>query len=457
MGCILGIPAQNASHKVLMFAEYLVNCRRICMGRLKNQQLSPPKRPHHGQARVYHPAEKRYIYLGPFGSAVADQKFRQLAAEYVRNPFAAVKRDSDLVMSHLLIGYLDHLKATDASPNVIDIAQRASKSLSGMYGHESVDRFGPSQLAAWCATLAKPDPEFGRPRALGKSTIMRFAKVVIRAYHWAVSVDLVKTNETRLADLERTNPLLHCPTAKASVKRKPPEPAHVAAILPELTPTLKAAVQIQCLTGMRSGELLSMRPRDLARSGAVRLVTGQVIDLDRETEEARERGEIDQTEAIWIYVPDSHKTEHHGHFRAVPILPAVQRILETLPPRSQDAYYFSPSESMEQFRAIQRERRKSKVQPSQRDRRRYRPRKSPGDQYSSPDFCKTIRRACERAGVPVWTPHCLRHAAGAKIADSEGNIRGSQAMLGHASPRTTEGYARLSFRGAVSAAAKLVG
>lgn len=190
------------------------------MGRLKNQQLTPPKRPHHGQARVYHPIERKYIYLGPFGSTVADQKFRQLAAEYVRNPFAVVKRDDDLVMSHLLSGYLDHLKATHATPSVLDIAQRVSKSLSGMYGHEHVDRFGPSQFTAWAATLMKPDPEFDRPRSLGRSSIIRFAKVVIRAFHWAVSVDLIKTNNTRLADLERTNPLLNCAGARKSIKRK---------------------------------------------------------------------------------------------------------------------------------------------------------------------------------------------------------------------------------------------
>lgn len=171
-------------------------------------------------------------------------------------------------------------------------------------------------------------------------------------------------------------------------------------------------------------------------------------------------------ESIWLYVPDSHKTEHHGQFRAVPIMPVVQRLLDPLLRRAKNAFLFCPIESMQQFREKQRIERKTKVQPSQLDRSKASPKKKPGRKYQSNEYRKAIERACERVNerrakakqelISNWFPHQLRHAASAAVADAEGNLRGSQALLGHASPRTTEGYAKLSFRGAVSAAARLI-
>lgn len=437
------------------------------MGRRTNIQLTPPKTPQKGRARVWHPTKGQWIDLGPWGSAEADMKFRRIAAEYVENPFAGYVEAKAVMLGELLTGYLEHLDTSGASRNVVNLSSLSAESLSQLYGDLPVSEFGPVQLTTWCASLLhrpidrgriKPLPPGQTAKAgLSRSTILQYARIVKAAFGWGIANDVIRTGETRLLDLERTDPLSHCRTATPPKRRLPVSWEHVSFVLPELTPTLQAAVRVQWLTGMRSGELLSMRPADIHRSGQVTLPGGQVVDLDRETDRAVKSGELRKGEAVWLYVPRSHKTGHHGKFRAVPFLPAVQAILTPLLNRPAESFLFSPRESMREFRTRQRADRATPVQPSQVDRRKAKPRKGPGAGYKSQEYGKAIRRACERAGIPVWMPHQIRHSAGTRIADTEGNLRGSQSLLGHASPRTTEGYAKISFAGAVKAAGRLTG
>jgi integrase len=113
---------------------------------------------------------------------------------------------------------------------------------------------------------------------------------------------------------------------------------------------------------------------------------------------------------------------------------------------------------MVQFRARQRANRKTKVQPSQRNRAKKKARLKAGERYDVSSYYHAVLRACDRAGVTRFFPHQLRHAAATRVAgDGDGDLRGAQALLGHAELRTTEGYARLKISGAVSAAARAAG
>jgi len=49
-------------------------------------------------------------------------------------------------------------------------------------------------------------------------------------------------------------------------------------------------------------------------------------------------------------------------------------------------------------------------------------------------------RACEKLGIPRWTPHWLRHNAATRVRDEFG-IEAAQAIAGHASPSMTALYA----------------
>jgi integrase len=104
-------------------------------------------------------------------------------------------------------------------------------------------------------------------------------------------------------------------------------------------------VELQRLTGMRAGEVVTMRTCDLERSGPV-----------------------------WVYTPASHKTEHHGRERRVYLGPKGQEVLRPWLRADASACLFQPCEAMAEWRAARRAARKSKVQPSQRSRAKERPR-----------------------------------------------------------------------------------
>jgi integrase len=75
--------------------------------------------------------------------------------------------------------------------------------------------------------------------------------------------------------------------------------AFVDAVLPHVSPVVGAMIQLQRITGMRSGEVTSMRGCDLNTNGRV-----------------------------WVYTPTAHKTAWHGHERNIYLGPIGQAIIK---------------------------------------------------------------------------------------------------------------------------------
>ena len=73
---------------------------------------------------------------------------------------------------------------------------------------------------------------------------------------------------------------------------------HIEAVLPELTPPVRAMVRLQLLTGMRPREVLKMKA-----------------------------GDIETTGEVWTYRPESHKNAWRGKQRNILIGPRGQDIL----------------------------------------------------------------------------------------------------------------------------------
>jgi len=57
-----------------------------------------------------------------------------------------------------------------------------------------------------------------------------------------------------------------------------------------------------------------------------------------------------------------------------------------------------------------------------------------------------VREVSEEAGVPVITPHVLRHTSLATANDNTGDLRAVQSFAGHAKPETTSIYTRANAR-----------
>jgi integrase len=178
-------------------------------------------------------------------------------------------------------------------------------------------------------------------------------------------------------------------------------------------------IQVQLATGMRPGEVVIMRGMDLETSGPV-----------------------------WMYRPGSerpegkHKTAWRGHRRVIAVGPRGQEIVKRFLKPELEAYLFSPREAIERLRLERRAKRKTKVQPSQRNRSKACPRRHPGNRYSVNAYRHAIARACGRANVPVWKPHQLRHSKATEIR-REAGLDAARAVLGHRSPQVTETYAEL--------------
>jgi hypothetical protein len=102
-----------------------------------------------------------------------------------------------------------------------------------------------------------------------------------RAFKWAVS----GLRQGR-ADVRESEPV------------KPAPEAFVDAIRPRVSRQVWAMVQLQRLSGMRPGEVCSMRPHDLDMSGRIRADP-----------------------------PGSHKTGHHGKRRSIYLGPQAQEVL----------------------------------------------------------------------------------------------------------------------------------
>jgi len=133
--------------------------------------------------------------------------------------------------------------------------------------------------------------------------------------------------------------------------------------------------------------------------------------------------DIDQSGEIWRYKPFTHKTKKRGKIRELPIGPKAQQVLKP--------YLDKCKANKEQF-----------VFP--------RPKAKSYDNW----YENVIAAACRKAGVPVWTPNQLRHAAATEIRDKFG-LEYAQAALGHASAKTTEIYAKVSFDKAAKVAKEI--
>ena len=182
--------------------------------------------------------------------------------------------------------------------------------------------------------------------------------------------------------------------------------------LPHLSSVIADMVKLQRLTGMRPGEVCILRPCD-----------------------------IERTDDLWFYRPESHKTEHHGRERVVTIGPIGQRLLTTYLLRSYEDFCFSPRDHERSRNVARREARKSPMTPSQRSRKpKLNRNRAPGEHYTSNSYRRAIQRACRNAGLSVWKPNQIRHTVATEIRQRFG-LEAAQVTLGHAEANVTQVYA----------------
>jgi integrase len=119
---------------------------------------------------------------------------------------------------------------------------------------------------------------------------------------------------------------------------------------------------------------------------------------------------------------------------------------------------FRPDHSEAARNAGRRTQRKTPLWPShlrmQEEKKKRRPQRVLHNAYEVAVYRRAIARACAKAGVPMWTPHRLRHAAATEIRRQFG-LEAAQAVLGHAALGVTQVYAEKDMEAAKRIMAKI--
>ncbi len=385
-------------------------------------------------------------------------------------------KGAGLTVAELVARFWEHAegyyRGPDGSPtSEVSEFRYSLRPLNFLVGALPAADFGPLALGEVRDLMVKGyvHPEYGEQAALARSLVNHRVRRIVRAFKWGVSKELVPPPVHQALKTVEGLKKGRC-EAKESEPVLPVEVSLVEKTLPHLLAPVAAMVRLQLLTGMRPGEACVLRPCDL-----------------------------DTTGPVWLYRPPQHKTAHKGKPRVVAIGPKAQEVLRPyLPARCPlcgsegrrkalgwrdtlcgpcadrmeeegicgpwpavrpsealvKAHLFSPKEGMEERARERRARRKTKVPPSQMNRRKKAPRKKAGERYRRSSYTSVIAQACERAGLAGWHPNQLRHTHGTEVRKRYG-LEAAQVALGHSKANVTEVYAERDLSLAVRVAREI--
>jgi integrase len=378
--------------------------------------------------KVQLPGEPKFKMrpLVPKGGCFAT-KDRGVAEQIAREMFvhAAIKSNpsiisfdgsiASLVAKYLVFARGYYIGAKDAHSCECDNIKTAVQPLLAICGNSRAEDFGP--------LLLQEVRQIWIEKGLCRTTINQRTGIIKRLFKWASAQQMIPAS--MFYGLQAVEGLRHGRTAAKESKKVPAVPeTFVRRILPFACPTVAAMIELQMLTGMRSGELCRMRPCDMDTSGA-----------------------------IWRYVPQRHKTQHHDIHRIIPIGPRGQKILKPFMDREPDKYCFSPRESMAQ-RFLERS--STRTTPLSCGNKpgtntKSNPRSTPGDYYDPNCYRSAVVyaiKAARKSGkfeeneIIDIHPHQLRHTT-ATIVRKEFGLDAARALLGHKSLAMTDGYAEI--------------
>lgn len=374
----------------------------------------PSYRLHKASGQAIVTLSGRDIYLGPHGSALSRRRYDRAIAEWLacgRQSPALRRRgasdpDSVITVTELVAAYWEHVKTAYPNKNERDTQKRVLRELRALYGDTPVTEFDPIALKA----VRQRFIDTGCKR----STVNHLTSRIKQCFRWGVEEGLVPalTLQGLLAVRGLRRGRSGCPESEPV---RPVDTAVVEATLRQLSPTVADMVRIQRLTGMRPGEVCAMTS-----------------------------GEIDTRGDVWVYTPRHHKTAHHGKARVIPIGPKAKAVVAHYLRPELDRPLFSPAESEHARHESRKAGRASPMTPSHRRRaaavKRRKRTRPPGAEYDASSYRRAIHRACDRAGVPRWSPNQLRHSFATEVRRDHG-LEAAGALLGHSKLQTTQVYA----------------
>jgi integrase len=182
-----------------------------------------------------------------------------------------------------------YVKDGEPTTELVNV-KRSLRALRESFPDLSAREFGPVALKVVRERLVAD--------GLSRVNCNRFTRIIVRVFKFAAENQMIPGDLP--AGLACVKPFARgrgC-LAHETDPVLPVDEETINDTLPALNEKYRAMVQIQLLLACRPGELVTMRT-----------------------------GEIDRSGPIWVYRPKSHKTEHHGKSRIIPIGPKCQLLL----------------------------------------------------------------------------------------------------------------------------------
>lgn len=343
-------------------------------------------------------------HLGPWGAPESRERYDRLIAAWVAagrprpwaGPLGAQARVAGgMIVAELVAAYLEHAatyyQKGGRQTSEMGVVRSAMAALARAHGTTPVETFGPGALREVREILLRREKGRCGAGALSRQTVNKYVQRIRGAFRWGVAQELVPAN-VHHALLAVDGLRRNRTSAPESPGVHPVPQPHIDATLEHLPADVATMVRVQLLTGMRPGEVVTMRG-----------------------------GDIEIQPGAWIYRPAAHKTEHHDRRRAIAIGPRAIELLRPLLLPDLRAPLF-PSRA--------------------------------GRAWTEAGYRRAITRACDRATLPTgdpvprWNPRQLRKNF-ATTARARFGLDAAQVALGHAKADTTEIYAELDLQKAL--------
>ena len=360
------------------------------------------------------------ILLGKYGSTESHTEYERVLARWRASSGSAPPPKikgadpTDLTLNEIALAFAKHAclyyrhhngEQTGEADNFKD----ALTHLLDLYGHSVWRDFGPNALRTVQRVMATA--------GLARKTINARINRIRRVFKWAVSREMVPGSLH--VDLMSVAPLRKGEQIEVQTEEGPKsfivkespgvhdiQWERVDAVLPHMPGPVAAMVQIMRYSNCRGEDVVILRGCDL-----------------------------DMVGPVWVYVPQSHKNQWREeqsdtHKRIVYLGPRCQEVIRPFLRADPQEYLFSPRESRAHYQAQRAAQRKTKRTPSEANRKRKAsPMRAPRERYDVNSFQQSVRKACRKAGVPVWTILEVRHSRATDVREEHG-VEGAAASLG---------------------------
>ncbi len=388
-----------------------------------------------GQARVS--LNGRDYLLGTYGTKESKHKYNRLVAEWLASnqskSFGVPVEE--LLIVELLAAYTKYAKKYygDGPESEYHRIKPAVAAMRSLYGTEPAASYGPLQYKATREHIARTGDR-------SRQYVNRLCDKIKRLFKWAAAESLLPASIAEA--LSMVDPLKEGRTnLRETEEVQPVDEAVVVATLEHLPRIVADMVRFQLGTGCRPGEVCSIQP-----------------------------GMVDRSGDVWQVRLHEHKNAWRGKDRTIYVGKEAQEILLPYLLRSKDVFCFSPKDSERARRNALHETRITPLSCGNKpgSNRKRKPERTAGYCYTTASYGRAIQRGCDKAFPPPatmkkkdaikewetehrWSPNQLRHTFATTTSRDHG-LEVASILLGHAKMDTTQIYAQADKAKAIEAA-----